>query len=225
MPIVARPALAWLLLCFASAAQAQERIVPIEQEPGHVLKFQNQHVRFFDVQLQPGYLALWHTHLHDGVFVNIEPSPTSAQDLGGDTRIRPPRMIGETYFINYTREPKSHRVGNVGDTPYRVIDTEILRGCGGFVPVQDAPAQTLIVENERVRVTRLMLAPGEQADLHAPCGMLVGVSAGELAFDSGGPEERMSMTPAGFKWREASTPVRVRNSGTEVFHGVDILVK
>ncbi len=225
MSTVLRSALAWLLLWCASAAAAQERIVPIEEEPGHVLKFRNQHVRFFDVQLQPGYLALWHTHVHDGVFVNISASETTAQDLGGEAQVRPPRMIGEAYFINYTRKPKAHRVGNVGDTLYRVTDTEILRPCGGFLPVQDGPAQTLIVENDIVRVTRLLLAPGERAELHAPCGMLVGVTEGELVFDSGGPAERVHMTPAGFKWRQTSTPVTVRNAGEAPFHGVDIVVK
>lgn len=221
----ARLAMAWLLLALALPLQAQERIVPIDEEPGHVMKFRNRHVRFFDVQLAPGYQALWHTHLHDGVFVNIAASPTSAQDLGGEQKTRPAREVGETYFIGYTRNPKAHRVGNVGDTPYRVTDTEILQPCGDFVAASDAPGQTLIVENDRVRVTRLMLAPGQQVALHGPCGMLVGVGAGELAFDSGGPLERMSMTPAGFKWRQASTPVYLRNIGDTVFHGVDIVVK
>jgi len=223
--LAARHVLAWLLLLLWCTAQAQERIVPIEEEPGHVLKFRNAHVRFFDVQLQPGYLALWHTHLHDGVFVNIEASETSAQDLGGEVKIRQPRMIGETYFIGYTMNPKAHRVGNVGETLYRVADTEILRACGGFTAVEDGPGQTLVVENDRVRVTRLMLAPGEVLALHGPCGMLVGVGAGELSFDSGGPAERVSMTPAGFKWRQADMPVRVRNIGETEFHGVDIVVK
>lgn len=225
MPITAHHAFACLLAWFAACAHAQERIVPIEEEPKHVLKFQNEHVRFFDVQLPPGYQALWHTHLHDGVFVNIEASETSAQDLGGASQRRPPRAVGETYFIDYTKKPKAHRVGNVGSTLYRVTDTEIHRGCGGFTAVQDGPGQSLIIDNERVRVTRLMLAPGEGLELHGPCGILVGVSAGELVFDSGGPPERMSMTPAGFKWREALTPVRVLNAGDGVFHGVDIVVK
>jgi hypothetical protein len=70
------------LLLAALPASGQERIVPIEEEPRQVLKFQNAHVRFFDVQLPPGYEALWHRHLYDGVFVNIEPSETTAQDLG-----------------------------------------------------------------------------------------------------------------------------------------------
>ena len=58
---------------------AAEPIVPIEAEPRHELKFQNRHLRLFDVQLPPGYATLVHTHLHDGVFVNVDASETSAR--------------------------------------------------------------------------------------------------------------------------------------------------
>jgi hypothetical protein len=57
------------MLLVASAALAVESIVPIEEEPQHRLKFQNQHVRLFDVLLPPGYKGLWHFHVYDGVFV------------------------------------------------------------------------------------------------------------------------------------------------------------
>lgn len=230
-PRVAAASLLWLAMILlartvcAQSPSPQEGIVPIEEEPRHVLKFQNAHVRFFDVELPPGYLAKWHTHLHDGVFVNIAASATSAQDLGAQPQSRPPREAGETYFINYTKKPKAHRVANIGDTPYRVTDTEILRGCGGFAAAGDAPGQSLIVENERVRVTRVQLAPGERIALHASCGMLVAVSAGRLAFESAGPTERVDLGPAGFKWRDAALPIVVVNVGESAFHGVDILVK
>jgi hypothetical protein len=213
------------LLLAALPALAQEAIVPIEEEPRHVLKFQNAHVRFFDVQLPPGYKGLWHTHLHDGVFVNIEASETVAQDLGAQPAVRGARMVGETYFINYTKTAKAHRVNNSGSTPYRVTDTEIHQPCGGFLPLPDAEGQTLIVENERVRVTRLMLGPGERIALHPGCAMLVSVTDGDLAFESDGPQERLATYPAGFKWRDSFRPVTLVNLGKSVFHGVDIVVK
>ena len=222
-------ALRWVwaaaLAACACPTAAQEKIVPIEEEPKHVLKFQNRHVRFFDVQLPPGYEAPWHTHLHDGVFVNIAPSETTAQDLGEKPVLREPRIIGETYFINYGRKPKAHRVTNSGGSLYRVTDTEIHAACGRFAQVQDGEGQTLIVENERVRVTRIMIGPGEHLALHATCGMLVAVSEAQLAFRSLGPEERISIEPAGFKWRDAYDPVTLVNVGQTVFHGVDIVVK
>lgn len=209
----------------AQTPSPQEGIVPIEEEPRHVLKFQNAHVRFFDVELPPGYQAKWHTHLHDGVFVNIAASATSAQDLGAEAQSRPPREPGETYFTNYTKKPKAHRVANIGTAPYRVTDTEILRGCGGSGIAPGASGQPPIVENERVRVTRILLEPGARIALQPSCGMLVAVNAGQLAFESAGPTERVDMGPAGFKWRDAALPIAVVNVGATPFHGVDILVK
>jgi hypothetical protein len=221
---VARVA-AVLLTLAAAPGLAQDKIVPIEQEPRHVLKFENRYVRFFDVQLPPGYQALWHTHLHDGVFVNIESAKTVAQDFGGQPVARPARNVGETYFIGYAAKPNVHRVANAGDTPYRVTDTEIRAGCGDFRPMPDAAGQTLIVENDRVRVTRLMLSPGESMPLHPTCGMLVAVTQAQIKVRTGGPEESVAMTPADFKWRDSFAPVVLVNIGQSVFHAVDIVVK
>jgi len=213
------------MLLFAGAAGAAESIVPIEEEPQHRLKFQNQHVRLFDVLLPPGYKGQWHFHVNDGVFVNIEAAQTREQVLGADPADRPPRIIGDTYFFGYGKKPKIHRVDNIGNSSYRVTDTEIVRGCGGSGQIKDGEGQTLILENERVRVTRIMIAPGERLSLHPPCGMLVSVSGGQLGINGPGGEEQIAFTPAGFKWRDQTTPLEIVNAGSEAFHAVDIVVK
>ena len=105
VPSVTRIAL--LLALAAAPGLAQDKIVPIDQEPKHVLRFQNRHVRFFDVQLPPGYQALWHTHLHDGVFVNIGAAPTLAQELGGQPQPRPPVAQGRGKW------PRADRSGHL----------------------------------------------------------------------------------------------------------------
>lgn len=212
-------------LVLLAGAAAADSIVPIEEEPQHRLQFQNQHVRMFDVLLPPGYNSLWHVHVYDGVFVNIEPAPTREQVLSAEPADRRPRIIGETYFFPYAKKPKVHRVSNTGDTAFHVTDTEILRGCGGFAAVKDGEGQTLILENERVRVTRIMIGPGERMLLHPPCGMLVSVSAGQIKVNAAGGEEQLRLQPAGFKWRDQSTSLEIVNAGSEVFHAVDIVVK
>jgi hypothetical protein len=225
MSIRARLCMALAPLLLALPALSQDKIVPIEGEPKHVLKFQNGHVRFFDVELPPGYQSLWHTHLHDGVFVNIETAETVAQDLGAEPARRPPREVGETYFIDYASKPKAHRVANAGATPYRVTDTEIHSGCGRFATLKDHEGQSVIVDNDRVRVTRVVIPPGGRLPLHATCGLLVAVTGARLAFDNGGPVERMDARPADFKWRDSFRPVLLVNEGETVFQGVDIVVK
>ena len=214
-----------LVAAFVPIARAADEPVPIEQEPRHRLKFENAHVRFFDVQLEPDYQSLYHWHHNDGVFVNIASSPTISQDWGAEPVKRGDRAIGETYFIAYAAKPKAHRVANPGPGTYRVTDTEIMSTCGPMDAAHKGPNQTLVVENERVFVTRVILHPGETTELYAPCGMLVSVSGGSVVFDTPDGTETVVMDRAAFKWRKLPQAVKLTNVGANVFHGVDIRIK
>ena len=206
------------------AAIAADDSIPIEQEPRHRLKFENEHVRYFDVGLEPGYETRMHWHRNDGVFVNIEASPTLAQDLGKDPATRGERAIGETYFIDYGVHPKAHRITNTGKTPYHVVDTEILKGCGAS-PAGEGPNQSLLIDNDRAYVTRIILHPGESTELYAPCGVLVAVSSASISMQSASGEKHVDLPPAGYVWREQGDTVKLVNTGKFVFHGVDIRLK
>lgn len=212
-----------LTLVLNPASLAFAEPVPIEQEPRHRLVFENKHVRFFDVQLEPGYQALYHSHVHDGVFVNIEAADTIAQAWGGEPVKRGERAIGEAYFIGYTDKPGVHRVTNPDNRTYRVTDTEILASCGTGDELRPERNQTVVVDNTKVLVTRLILHPGESSELSGPCGMLVAVSAGAVALDKHADPE--SLEPADFLWREAGAELTLTNVGTTIFHGVDIRIK
>jgi hypothetical protein len=220
------PRLLALILCLMPLfADSAEESIPIEQEPRHRLVFANGHVRFFDVELEPGYQSLYHWHRNDGVFVNISAAPTIAQDEGKEPVQRGERAIGETYFIDYGAKPKAHRVSNPGSTPYRVVDAEILGGCGPAAPIGEGPRQTLLIDNARVFVTRIILHPGESTELHAPCGMLVAVSGGSISLQAAGDTQNVDLHPAGFQWRQGPETVTLVNTGKFVFHGVDIRLK
>lgn len=216
-------ALVALSLATAAVSRAEEP-VPIEEEPLHRLRFENGHVRFFDVRLPPGYRSVVHIHHHDGVFVNIAPSETEAEDWGKAPVRRPGRTPGETYYIGYAARPKAHRVSNVGQSLYHVTDTEILRGCGGARPVSE-PGRPAIVDNAVVRATRLEIAPGDTAVLDGPCGMLVSVGHGRVRLDAPGGPALLTLEPAGFHWRDSRVPITLTNLGSEPWLGIDILVK
>lgn len=214
-----------LVAALVPITRAADEPVLIEQEPRHNLKFENAHVRFFDVELEPGYEALYHWHHNDGVFVNISASPTISQDWGAEPVMRGDRAIGEAYFIGYTAKPKAHRVTNPGPGIYRVTDTEIMGSCGTVATARAGPNQTLVVDNERVFVTRVILHPGESTELYSPCGMLVSVSGGILAYDAPGRGETITMDRGAHKWRKQQQTVTLTNVGDNVFHAVDIRVK
>lgn len=212
------------LLAWTGTASAEDP-VPIEQEPRHELRFENGHVRFFDVRLPPGYVSRMHLHHHDGVFVNIAPSETEAQDWDSAPVRRTGRIPGESYFIGYAARPKAHRVSNVGTSVYHVTDTEILKGCGG-APIPDlAAAGPVLVDNARVRVTRIDLEPGAATQLHGPCGMLVAVTPGLALLATPGGAQQLELQAAGFAWRDHAAPMTLTNVGGTRLHFVDILVK
>jgi hypothetical protein len=129
------------------------------------------------------------------------------------------------HFLNYTRKPMVHRVGNSGRRPFRVVDVEIHQGCGGYVAVRDAAGQGLVLENDRVRVTRILLEPGASVALHPPCGVLVAVSGGAVALVRPGAPARIAFEPAGFDWRESFAPIELTNVGAAAFHAVDVVLK
>jgi hypothetical protein len=218
--------IALLIAVLPLAGLAQTDPVNIEQEPRHRLKFENEHVRFFDVQLEPGYQALYHWHRNDGVFVNMYVAPTTAQDVGQAEPVRRGgRAIGEVYFINYAAKPKAHRVSNPGNSEYRVTDTELLAGCGAGEALAPGSNQTVAVDNDRVLVTRILLHPGESSELAGPCGMLVSVSGGNVTLEGPQGPESFALQVAGYKWRKSPVVFRLTNAGNSVFHAVDIRLK
>jgi hypothetical protein len=217
--------LATLALLATLGTAAAEEPVPIEEEPRHELRFENGHVRFFDVRLPPGYVGRMHLHHHDGVFVNIAPSETEAQDWDKPAVRRAGRSPGDSYFIGYAARPKAHRVSNVGTDVYHVTDTEILKSCRGLPIPDDAAAGPVLVDNARVRVTRIELEPGASTRLHGPCGMLVAVTSGLALLATPGGGQQLELAAAGFAWRDHAAPMTLTNIGSTRLHFVDILVK
>jgi hypothetical protein len=223
--VIRTACLATFALLVSMGSATAEQPVPIEEEPRHALRFENGHVRFFDVRLPAGYVGTMHIHHHDGVFVNIAPSETEAQDWGKPAVRRPGRVPGESSFIGYAARPKAHRVSNVGTGVYHVTDTEVLKSCRGLPISDDAAAGPVLVDNAKVRVTRIDLEPGASTRLHGPCGMLVAVTPGLALLATPGGAQQLELNAAGFAWRDHSAPMTLTNIGGTRVHFVDILVK
>jgi hypothetical protein len=99
--------------------------VPVELEPHHHVVFENQYVRVLDVLFQPGEIALYHTHSLDNLSIQLSDALISQQPLG-ETWKNQPVKDGDVGFRSATSHPYTHRVGNVGSTPFHVLDIEIL---------------------------------------------------------------------------------------------------
>jgi hypothetical protein len=170
-----------LLIAAATAVLAQEpSSVPVDQEPHHKVVFKNDFVRVVDATFPAGYVTLNHRHDIDNVAVTIS---TGRDDAESQTR------VGRAGF---SKGGYSHRVTNSGPGIMRFIDVEILKSDRPTSPAVQLPNHKLELENDRVRIYRVKLAPGESLASHThPAGWL------EVTVSGGAG-------PGAYLWRGAS---------------------
>jgi quercetin dioxygenase-like cupin family protein len=220
------PLLLPLLLLVPARAQSP---VPIEEEPRHRLQFENRYVRVFDVLIPQGDESLYHIHKHDGVGIKLTDARIRDEKLGG----KPEDLEVKRGAVNFARFPEAltHKVSNIGGTPFRNMFIEILpsmRAPANAPPLAGVPGHTLVLENDRVRVYRLVLAPGQSTETHAHAlrGLGVAVSEGEIAFGAPGEKSKtVKFKPGDYLWHEGGATHSLRNVGTAPFEAVDIELK
>jgi quercetin dioxygenase-like cupin family protein len=91
---------------------------------------ENEHVRVWEVALEPGESQPWHLHHHPYLIVAIESASNRMEFLDGD----PPREMEETAGRVVYRPPgKVHMLTNDGSTRYvnRLVE---LKGLDGQTP-------------------------------------------------------------------------------------------
>ncbi len=207
---------------------AGEASVPVEKEPMHRLKFENEFVRVFDVLVPVGKATKYHTHLYDGVSVRVSNAQIIDEAVGGEKT---------PFEINYGKatfgarpSPLTHRVVNSGKTDFRNIFIEILpvknAAASGFPILSDG--HTILIDNERVRVNRLILKPGESSKLHRHSmrglGIVLYDSKIEISTPTGSP--RILEPKAGdVVWQDAGTTHLIKNIGSTVFEAIDLELK
>lgn len=199
--------------------------VPVAQEPRHHLKFENQYVRVFDVVVPQGDATLYHVHSNDYVFVTIEGARLKAQLMGSD----PSDLNLAAGDVRFSKAPLTHRVANLGSTPFHNVTVEILSSPPG-TPANPASlvgvtGHKILFENERVRVYRLVLEPGQSTGMHTHelSGLGVAVSAGEIEIEStDGERQSVKLQPGEFRWHTGQLTHSIKNVSSTRFEAVDI---
>jgi hypothetical protein len=122
--VAAHAVVSWLVMQVAATVVPAQSPVPVEKEPRHQLKFENQSVRVFDVFIPSGDESLFHTHVHDGVSIRLTDAQIRIEVLRDSVdEVRVKR--GAVEFSSFPN-PLTHRVSNTGTTPFRNIFVEIL---------------------------------------------------------------------------------------------------
>jgi hypothetical protein len=217
-------------LALAGPAAAQTA-VPVEETPYHVPVFSNDYVTVLNVFIPPARASGFHRHSLDTLGVLIADTERTTQPLGGAVTIPPLRPRGTVSFSFYSREANVHAVNVTGDGPFHNIVVELLQpAASGFTPGSrdGITAYTAVLDNERVRVWRLVLGPGEEAPAvtqTAP-GIRVVVQGGEIVERVPGRPDRAMAPHAGeFYWQDAGITRAVQNIGTTPIELVEVELK
>jgi hypothetical protein len=214
-------AAASLIFALATAPVLAQEAPPVSVDKAsyHVPAFRNELVAVTNVYIPPGRQAGYHIHSLDQLSVVVEDADQAGQELGGQPY--PPRRTprGNVGYTAFSKKPMTHRVHNQGSTPFHNIVTSILYPTPGRFSAgsrDDVPAYKQVLDNERIRVWRLILEPGEMAaeiTQKAP-GLRIVVNSGEIVETvPGQPEQAMSFKLGEFYWKEPGTRA-VKNVGT-----------
>jgi mannose-6-phosphate isomerase-like protein (cupin superfamily) len=111
---------------------------------------------------------------------------------------------------------------------FRNITIEVLKSPGGQTAATAQPqiaGHTLVLENDRVRVERLILEPGQSTDMHEHLlsGLGVAVSAAKVTVESQGQKpQTVDFKPGDFRWHDGKIAHKLKNVGKTRFEAVDI---
>jgi quercetin dioxygenase-like cupin family protein len=128
----------------------------------------------------------------------------------------------------FSTAPLTHRVTNVAKTTFRNITVEVLGSpgrAGDAPPLDTVPGHTLILQNDRVRVDRLILEPGQSTGMHshnlAELGVVV--SGGKLLIEPKDQKpQETQFKPGEFRWSEGARSHTIKNIGRTRFEAVTI---
>ena len=218
--------LAFHLLSFAVVvALPLQAAVPVLKEPRHIVKFANKYVRVIDASIPVGDATLYHTHSIDNVPVAVSGGQLKTQLIGKEATF----STVATGTVSYARETYTHQITNVGNTHVRFIDAEVLASPGNGTnippPLEHVTGTTLEIDNERVRVYRVILEPGQSTGIHTHklSRLSVIVSKGKVAIES--PKQKIrtvDFNPGNYRWQDGETTHAIKNIGTSRFEMVDI---
>jgi len=203
--------------------------VPIEKEPMHRLKFENEFVRLFDVLVPVGKASQYHIHLYDGVSVRVSNAQIIDELMGAE---RTPIEIKYAEVTFGARSsPLTHRVINSGKSDFRNIFIEILPSKNAVTAVALpvlSDRHIILIDNERVRVNRLILKPGESAKphTHQMRGISIILYDSKIELSAPGRTMRRLESKAGdHVWQNAGTTHIIKNIGSTVFEAIDVELK
>jgi quercetin dioxygenase-like cupin family protein len=207
-----------------SQSNSAQSPVEIKGEPRHHPKFENEYVKIWDVTVPGGDSTLWHAHRNDNVVVTLAPAKLHIETLGRDP-VDAEWKFGE---VRFSKATYIHRAMNVGTTAFHNFTIELLKPASSNPPnLANEAGREPVLENDRVRVYRLSLAPGEAIATHTHPfpGVVVTMTATEIEVTADGKSVRHPVKENDVSWRAGGVTHSIKNVGQTRFEALDIELK
>ena len=214
----------------AQGVPAPEMQVPAIREPHHFVKLDNKYARVLDVTVAPFSGTLYHIHENPYFWISIGPATLRGQTLGSKEIINIEPVDAEVRCSPVI----THRVGNIGATvqKHHGADSGARRRFaeGAFLAsprptgYQAKPA----LDNELVRVERLILEPGQSTGRYTVprSGLLIAAHDGKISVERPGTSAHTIEMKAGdFEWHTGPTTHTITNSGKTRFEAIEAVWK
>jgi hypothetical protein len=219
-----------------SAALAQgvatpEMQVPAIREPHHFVKLDNKYARVLDVTVAPYSGTLYHIHENPYFWISIGPATLRGQTLGSKEIINIEPVDAEVRYSPVI----THRVGNIGSMPFRNITVQIqarddVSPGGAFLasPKPTGYQAKPVLDNELVRVERLILEPGQSTGRYTlpRSGLIIAAHDGTISIDrAGSSAHRIEMKAGEFEWHTGPITHTITNIGKTRFEAIEAVWK
>jgi len=222
------------LLCLACSgviAADDERILPANEEPRHVVMLENEWVRVIDVEIPEGERTLYHTHSLDYPYVLVTSVTLYNQIYGQE----PKDVKMQAGFIGYydaaSKGAYTHRFINRGPGTFRAIGIELLKP----MEVPAAPNAALpalagaeiALDNGRVGAYRIKIAPGKSIGPLTIPGPSIRVAMGEgkMVHETEDTQSETRIAPAQFVFQPQTTTAVFTNTGATELELVEFVLK
>jgi hypothetical protein len=220
--------LAVVAACISGVTLAQDSFVPLSEEPRHVPVLVNDAVRAVHVALPPHETTLYHEHTADIVTVTLE----GADLINQNWQQRPTsvqRATGRVSNTAYGGGSHIHRVTNDGQSTFRIVAIEIFspRPSTNASYERRTGLNELALDDDRVRIWRVALEPGQSMTLPAlplPTVRVTQTGGHVLETVAAGPTTEKATQLGDVAWLAAGTEITASNIGDSlvVFYDVEI---
>ena len=221
----------WGLACGGAIAAESERVVPANEEPRHVVKLENEWVRVVDVEIPEGEQTLYHTHSLDYPYVLVSSVTLFNQVYGQEAKDVKMQAGFIGYYSATSKGAYTHRFINRGPGIFRAIGIELMKpapqAASPHAPLPALTGVEIALDNDRVGVYRIRLAPGASLGPVTIPGPSIRVALGEgkVSLDIEDTKTQSRLAPAQFVFQPQTMTTTFTNEGDKEVELVEFVLK